>query len=188
MKIFIIVLLCLITLVSANNITDEKFVCDKIFYFLIDNQNLTQDKLDTLLIQINEKENITNQTLNNYFFNYSKICPPINQKNLPFKFKIPTMETKNQTICDYEMKYTLFGDSSVLKASIPIFSYIMNNPSCEDVEKWRWIFGIEKVDTQYKINGIRVYFVLSLTFLIVMVIFLKNNMQVNRLAKQVLQS
>ncbi len=178
--IWTIAVFLLVPLVSANQNLSEEYICDKTFYYLIENPNSENPfKLKSIL-----DPEISIKDLEPYLLDYENKCP--NGKKLPFKdLEIPVLDSSNSSGCVYKINKTVIFGSVDLDSSLEakIINFHLENPSCKKVEVMRWFISIHKTENGYYLKGLKTWFFMFFLGMIIIVSLIKSTRLTNRTAE-----
>lgn len=150
---------------AINRTLEEKFVCDKEYYFLVDtNGNYSIEQFSTFYNQITPTIYLSSTLLKLYLENYQSKCYGATGKKLPFTqlsqdtilpFSIPGISSLDFPKCSIDFNYSL------LDAYLPFFKIQLHDLTCDNIDTDRWFFKLEHVaGNDYKIKGLKLNLIL----------------------------
>ena len=162
-----------------NRSLKEKELCNSIYFFLTKNNN-TYDPyiLGDFKGTINPAVSLN--LLKRYISNYDKMCKPINGKALPFKPKfLSTIDILTEEECNPDVSQTTFG--RLLDYNIKSV-YKEKEYKCSEINFYKWFLIIEKKGrTTYQVQGIRIYWILSIIFTAIIIFYAINYTRILKL-------
>ncbi len=154
--------------IALSSASLNENTCDKIFYFLIENEgDYTVSEINQLVKEINSSLD----ELENYIEDFEESCA----RQLPFKENIKTVEINNtKESCPVEINKSILWDSYSLDTSIPFFNIYTSKLDCENSQYYKWFISIDRKSDIFMINGIKIYWFLFPFIFIMMVLFIRD--------------
>ncbi len=165
---------------KINRTLKPEFVCEKIFYYLID-ENKTEEDLNILKSSINDEILFSDGLLAYYSDNYNSVC-----YGEGYSDAIPTRNTLSIIPIIFSGEINKCNET----IGIDFFDYSLDffkdgisvgNLSCESTDFWRYIVSIKRNESNNtKIVGIKIWHIFSILFLILSIYGIKVLRKVNK--------
>jgi lysophospholipase L1-like esterase len=170
---------------------NETIMCDFTYSFLVDKiaktggRNYSNEELNNLTAMINVQMRVKtdNSTAKLYLDNFEKKCG----NKLPKK----RAETNGTKLIDYtsgispctpdiNSTFTLLNAKFNMDSNIPFFNIEIGRANCVSIESLRWLFKIEKAQDRYTISGIKLWWVLVLSVILVISLIYRHSRKSQR--------
>lgn len=161
---------------KINKTLEEPFVCNKIYYLLVQNSTPSFNQIENTRLTIKPTVELSVNLMEHYVDNYNDICPK----------KIQTIQPKpvifNLTLPSF-LPCSIVFNNSIMDAYFPIpFILSKNNyhykgdMTCSQIDSWRYVVAIDQVDGNFVFIGIRLWWVVGLiiiSFIIIKFVTMK---------------
>lgn len=136
-------------------------VCQRVYYFIAQTDyNYTDEELGQLCSDMN----LSSKVVESYLYNNKVLCVSEGYSEQLPEMKLPKLiiYENNITNCDLNV-------SRVLSWSAPFFDINIGEPSCNTNKFLKYFVELEDFDREITIKGIRIYFMISIIFLLAII-------------------
>ena len=178
----------LISFASASNVSDswyntvdKPFICNKVFYFLLEkNNNYTNQDISIFSESLSDL-NITSELLSFLVSSYEVECFHYTKINISkLFFNNPQYPAINKSIefCKIDLNKSFLGFD--LDTSINVNPVLINLP-CENIEKYRYFVDFDRKESDFLFTGVKIYWILAILFLIIMYLLFRDGRIIKRI-------
>ena len=160
--VFVLSVVLLLSIVSAEkNQTDDELLCNELYYFILsEGWNYNDAQFMEFVNSINQSYSKAEEYLiENYELCYLKGYTPI----------FPKISSENKLIINRtSKKCNLKIIDEFFDYGIPFFKISLGQVSCENAKILVYFFWLERIGDNYKITGIKIWFLFIFAFLYVL--------------------
>lgn len=168
-----------------NRTLKPEFVCNKIYFFLIEKDyNYSSNNLEALKIEINKNISLSLNLLNYYIDNYFDLCYAEGYSEKPPNKKYPVMKVTrglNETSCDYTI-------NGFFDLYIPFGRMSLGDIECGS--KLKWFIRLEEMEGSTYYIGLKLWYLimlLAIGIIILIIKSIKSTNYINRALKDEMQ-